>query len=200
MELLLRKIIRRVLEEGKYLYHASPNPNIDVFEPRPFAHNEDFTESGIWVDDEPLPEGWKISNLVFAGRKSDMPFYTLPRDTPRLLIRITPKILNNIHKIIPNVTGVKKKLLVLPKSMQEDIEKHTWTEYGFDMKQFSLLPGTIDYASKNTVKPVFKKTHSNPLKYIASKGWEIIFVENMVDVYERLSNSGIEFDAEGEIN
>ena len=189
-----------MLEEGKYLYHASPNPDIDVFEPRPFAHNEDFTESGAWVGDEPLPEGWNISNLVFASRRKDMPFYTLPRDTPRLLVYMNPKILDYVREIMPSIAGIKKKLLVLPKSMQEKIEKHTWTEYGFDKKQFSLLPGTIDYASKNTVKPVFKKTHRNPLKYIASKGWEIIFVENMVDVYERLSNSGIEFDAEGEIN
>lgn len=203
----LRKIVRSLLQEARrsYLYHASPNPDIGEFVPRPFIHTEDFSSSGIWVSDKPPPEGFKLSNLVFAARKGSTPFYSVPRDTPRILVFIESEdsrrvVESIIREYAPSALLQGKKIFILPETDREQIQTHTWTEYGFDPADFSPVgEGNVEYVASKSVKPILRKKHKNPLRYVRRFGYEVVFVPNveiMQEIRNQLRTNDIPADSE----
>lgn len=196
---LLRETIRQlILEREKYVYHISPNKDIAEFEPRPFIHNADYTESGAWVGDEPPPPGFNLTQVVFAAHRRGTPFYSLPRDTPRIEIRlhdIDPEQLADVEALLG--AKVTQKTLVLPAAERGEIEAHTWAEYAFDRADFTPLPGNTELIATKRVKPIFKKVRKNPLRFIKSMGYTIAFVDDISALHKQLQDIGIDFSAEG---
>lgn len=195
----LRKFIRGVLlESKKYLYHASPRHDIEKFDPRPFIHTPDFTESGAWVSDDPPPPGWKLSKLVFASDESAIPLYSLPRDTPRLVVDAgEPGAVEVLRSVLPDKKFRRGTVLFLPSSERSKIDSHTWTEYAFDPVDFTPLPGDVEeYVSTKSVKPVFKRRLSDPIRYIESRGISVEYVDDVAELADRLTAEGIQFDSE----
>jgi len=203
----LRAIIRQTIAESprrKYLYHSSPSSEIEEFHPRPFMHNENFSSSGLWVSSEPPPPGFKVSNLVFTGSKSSTPFYSLPRDAPRILAYIDNSasgvaVLNILLKYADIPALSRKKIFILSAEDRRETENHTWTEYGFNVEDFSPLDGGLEYVSSKSIRPIFKKRHKNPLRYVKNFGYEVVFVPNIAALQQikaELKDVGIAIDTE----
>lgn len=200
MKLIMENWRKNVLKETKkFFYHASPEHDIEEFVPRQFAHKEDFSHSGRWETEE-TPEGYKLSNLVFASKKQTMPFYSLPRDVPRIEVNLKDKETKRaVYKAVPGFHASRTKIIFLPEEQKSEIETHEWTEYAFEKSGFSALPNKAEFVSSDTVKPTRKKKKKNPIKYLELNGYEVKFVPNIYEIYKILSDSyGVEMNAEGD--
>lgn len=165
------KLILKESRHENFVYHNSPDPNIDLFVPKQIWRNEDWSESGNIKNPDFLEE-----NVIFAIDKEKAIFYCLPRDTKRILI-------------------LESKIFILPKDEKTRIENHSWTEYKFLKKDFEEVP-TGEWIAKKPLKPVSKKKYFNPIDFIKNKKYKIKWVNNIYEEEERLKDSNIIFDSE----
>jgi hypothetical protein len=179
----MRMILKEVSGRD-YVYHNSPNPDIDVFVPRPFWHNEDWSES---IRDE-TPDFIK-DDVVFAIDKNKVPFYALPRDTPRILLNQ----FHNASKKFLKLTSAN--IMLLPKVEKASILAHSWTEYRFEKKDFEHLP-TDEWISRKAVKPIGKTSYKDPISFLKKSGYKVIWVDDLSKIASLLINKDLPFDAE----
>jgi len=186
-------------EKIGFVYHASPNSNIDKFTPKTFAHNKDLTESGRWDDDKEPPKGMKKSKLVYAGRKDHIPFYSLPRNSPRITITDKEDVKTmgpDILKMHPDLKLGKKNIFVNAKD-RDKLKKHSFTVYKMKGDEFHHYPQTDEYVSKKEHKPVSKKTHTDAERFLKKKGFTVHYVPSVQRLGKYLSKKGHGFNAEG---
>ena len=189
-----------LVETRKFLYHASPEHDIEQFSPRKFFHKSDFSHSGKLEKDQEPPEGYDVSDLVFAAKKKTMPFYSLPRDVPRILLDLNDRdTLRAIKETLPGFSFTRKQVVFLPEEMKLEIEEHSWTEYAFDKSEFEKAGGDVEFVSRKTVIPAEKKKYKNPLNYLKTRGFEVKFISDVHKLYDSLNNyDNIVMDAEGD--
>lgn len=190
----------RILFEGQYVYHNSPDPNIEYFAPRKFMHNADYSESGKYVEGEEIPEGMLVSELVFATDENMNPFYSLPRDVPRVMVDDYESI-DAILRAYPSLRGVVeagKQNLILDLKDMDAIQNYSWTQYAFDKNEYGFNPASDgEYVTNMVVKPTSVTIMTNPLKSIKeTPGWKVTFVPDLEDLHRMLANSGLPFNAE----
>jgi hypothetical protein len=188
-----------LLETKKFLYHASPEHDIEQFSPRKFFHKNDFQHSGKLEKDQDPPEGYNVSELVFAAKKETMPFYSLPREIPRILLDLRDKnTLRAIKEILPGFSFTRKQILFLPEEAKQEIEEHSWSEYAFNKSDFEGVGNNSEFVSRKTVVPAKKKKYKNPLKYLETRGFDVKFISDVHKLYNSLNNYGnVVMDAEG---
>lgn len=164
------------LKKQSFLYHLSDNDNINVFEPRTFYHNKDFSTSGS----SPF-KGSIQNNLVFAVDDQYKTFYALPRDTKRIMLDICPQY----------------KMLFVDKKEKHELQNFSWTEYKFDLKNFKKLPGGKEYITTNSIKPISKTKYKNCINYIDKSNFDLIFAEDIDKLYDFFKQNNIIIDSEG---
>lgn len=204
----IRRVLRiqQSLIEGKdeLVYHASPDPSIQEFHPRPFIHTPDYTESGQWTDkSKSVPEGYKLSNLIFGTTKRGAALYSLPRGTQRISVdpRHHPGAHATVRKMFPALgheSVSDKTIMLLPEKDKAAIDKHTWTRYGLDGRQFMFNPASDEYIapSNKPMRPVSREHLSDPVGHLKHHGFAVQFVPDIEDVYSKLSSAGHSFDTE----
>ena len=178
------KVTIKESNENKFVYHNSPDPNINVFIPKAIWRNQDWSASSA----EETPEFIK-DEVVFAIDKNKSFFYSLPRDVPRIL-------LNDDHKEAKNFLGLKDKvIMLLDKKDKDAIQRYSWTQYKFDKRSFESLP-TGEWASREEVRPLAKQTYKNPIEHLTKNGYKVIWVDNINKIAKDLINRDVAFDGE----
>ena len=189
-----RKLIQEGQEllEDKYVYHSSPQQDIKTFKPKPFVHSNDYSSSGRWDGKTKPPKGHKISNLVFAARRKHMPFYSLPREVPRMSVGASDEeqaMHKHIAKKHPDLKLGKKNMFVNEKH-RKAMKDHSWSVYKFHKKHFKSLPGDQESVANRAVKPVEQKKHKNSVRYLEKHGWTVHFVPSVRRLAKHLRSKG----------
>jgi len=108
-------------------------------------------------------------------------------------------VLNILLKYADIPALSRKKIFILSAEDRRETENHTWTEYGFNVEDFSPLDGGLEYVSSKSIRPIFKKRHKNPLRYVKNFGYEVVFVPNIAALQQikaELKDVGIAIDTE----
>ena len=183
----LRRIIRESLAQPD-VYHVSTDPDIKVFKPRPFWFSDDGTTSGPAT---PETRGGTIRNLVYASPLSWTPFYTLPRETPRIVVSPDEAAL------IGDLSGMGIKLdpeamnLLVRRDQIRLLREHTFTVYRLPPALFTPLdPDGIEWIAQEPVRPLEAATHTDAIKYIRELGWALVPVADPVSLAQRLRALG----------
>lgn len=190
----------KILFEGQHVYHNSTDPNIEYFAPRKFMHNPDYSESGKYIEGEEIPEGMEVSELVFATDENMNPFYSLPRDIPRVMVDDYESI-DAILRAYPSLRGVVeegKQNLLLDLEDMDAVQNYSWAQYAFDKDEYRFRPASDgEHVTNQIVKPVSVTWMTNPLEVIKqTPGWKVTFVPDLKDLHRMLTNSGLPYNAE----
>jgi len=185
----------RPLLWDRYVYHISPSSRIREFKPREFWISDDGSKSsGRSMGGE---TGGFRERRVYAVPHEMTPFYSLPRDKWRAVISGDQRQ----ETIFLAKRGVKlltdRESLLVEKDDIAALRAHQFTVYAFDKKDFTQLD-SMEWVSKKSVTPVWKKTFTDSVRYIVeNKGWSLVPVDGIRSIVNDMIGLGLNVRSEG---
>jgi len=176
------------------LFHISDRKDIAEFVPRAFWH-VNYVRSGSVRPCRKLPDGADIINVVWAEGKDKLPFYFLPRSTPRLWF--TTEISGSNISFLEQFcdTSDEYKLLIVPTDCTASIERFSFYKYTFSDILFNQLPNS-EWASFETVQPVDIAGPFSALKSLANEGVALRYVKDIHEVKKKINALKIKHHSE----
>lgn len=159
------------------LFHASEDPNIQLFEPRP----------------APSPGSGLEGEAVWAVSESHLPNYLLPRDCPRVTFAAAAKTTEEDRRRF--LTGdPHSRVIALEEGWLPRIRSCELYLYEFSPTTFECLdPGAGYYVSRVPVKPISRTLISDLLSELENRSAVVRFLPNLWELRDAVASSTLEF-------
>lgn len=175
------------------VFHISDRADID-FKPRPFWH-VNYVWSGRVTSEKPLPPGATIFHVVYADTADKIPFYYLPRLTPRIWLTdaISGRSISTVSGLI-DTSGAYRALLV-PVNAEAAIRAHQFYKYSFEPADFERLPSG-EWVCYRPVKPTAVSGPHQATASLAADGVQLIFCADLPELKKRLDEDSVKHHCE----
>lgn len=156
--------------DDEHCFHVSENANIRAFEPRP--------------DTEGKRVVWAIDAKHLAN-------YLLPRDCPRICVRIDSACL--LDNVPPPHARVGHSIVV-ERAWRETIARTELFVYTFSRERFTMVDENAGYLQAATpVTPLSVTRIDDLAERIAERGSYLVFEDSLWPIQDWVSGSGFEF-------
>ena len=175
------------------VYHASENPDIQVFRPRCYWHIG-FERSGPL--EEGAPEGAEVTECFYASSAAYVPFYYAPKSCPRLFVwrQKSPDTFSRLREVLAPVTS--DKVMFFRASDRKVLECHRFTVYRFSRDAFEQLPNR-EFVTHRPVRPQSRETSANVCAALEDRGYQVVFVDDLEEMRRGLIVLELTVDSEG---
>lgn len=180
-------------EEG--VYHASENPDIQVFLPRRYWHIG-FERSGPLAEDAEPPEGAEVIECFYASSAAYVPFYYAPKSCPRLFVwrQKCPDTFSRLREVLVPVTS--DRVMFFRASDRKVLERHRFTVYRFSRDAFEQLPNG-EFMTHRLVFPQSRETSTDVCAALEDRGYQVVCAEDLEEMRRRLIVLELTVDSEG---
>jgi len=171
------------------IFHISERGDIQTFTPRPFWH-VNFVWSGRVSPNKSIPNGATIFTVVYCDSADKLPFYYLPRSTPRIWLThaISGRNIRTLQGLCD--TSGDYRVLVVPTDAEAGIRSQQFYRYSFDPSEFELLP-TGEWVCYRPVKPTAVSGAHRTTESLAIDGVQLVFCSDLPALKHRLDEESV---------
>jgi hypothetical protein len=182
----------------RFVYHASGNSGITLFQPGRFWQRDNFSISGRLQDEETPPDGASLFYAFYATDLDFVPFYFAPKGVARIYLA---KAKHHDHfgnglRLLQIDCAFMDRVLIFGESDKASLESYAFSLYEFDVVDFRKLP-TNEYVAESPVTPRAETTYASGLNEIQKREIHVHFVADLTTIFRDLVQAGIRFDAQG---
>ncbi|CAN5419209.1 hypothetical protein BH10PLA1_BH10PLA1_01320 [soil metagenome] len=171
------------------IFHISDCGDIKTFTPQAFWH-VNYIWSGRVKPDKPIPDGAIIVHVVYADTSDKIPFYYLPRLTPRIWLTeaVSGRNVGAVRDLL-DTSGAYRALLV-PAEAEQSIRSHQFYKYSFEPSDFALLPSG-EWVCYRPVEPTAVTGPHSAADSLEADGVKLIFCADLRAMKKRLDDDSI---------
>jgi hypothetical protein len=174
---------------------VSETPGIGQFVPKKYWHIN-YERSGRLSSDSEPPSDARVMTCFYASTKEYAPFYFPPKRCRRLYISRG----NNAGRFDRLGQWFQPlesdHVLMLEEQDHSALKTHEFSIYWFDARDFERLPNG-EFVAYQVVSPVKEVRYSNALWHLQRAGWQVEFVEDLLETRRVLSAARLTIDSEG---
>ncbi len=159
------------------LFHASEDPDIQLFEPRP----------------APSPDSGVQGNAVWAIDEIHLPNYLLPRDCPRVAFAAAEQTSPEDKLHFFQGTSASRVIAIEANWLDKVQACHLYL-YEFPTDGFELVDESAGYyTSRASVTPESVLKIENLLVELKARNVDVMFLPNLWSIKEAVTSSSLEF-------